>query len=161
MIDYTALGWNPEWVGELDHRRLKTPSLKLRSARPGAAGDVVFSVDLRVRPPNADRYLAADELHSVEHFLLEGFNRLMPEHFISVGIMGCRTGFYLIFQNEGRADFLCGVLGEILSGMLAATGVPYCNIEQCGNWRNHTLEGAQRVAREILEQRAHWLEAAA
>lgn len=161
MIDYSALGWRPEWVGELDHRRLKTPSVKLRSAKPGPAGDVVYSVDLRVRPPNADACMTSAELHSVEHFLLEGFARLLPEQFISIGVMGCQTGFYLVFQNEGRADTLCQVLEDILHGIQTAAEVPYCNIEQCGNWRNHTLPGAQKIASEILTHRAHWLEAAA
>ncbi|HET8763663.1 MAG TPA: S-ribosylhomocysteine lyase [Rhodanobacter sp.] len=38
--------------------------------------------------------------------------------------------------------------------------MPYANIEQCGNYRDHSLADAQRVAREILAHRAHWLEAA-
>ncbi|MBS0228661.1 MAG: S-ribosylhomocysteine lyase [Proteobacteria bacterium] len=159
-IDLASLGWPAGLVGELDHRRLKAPSVKLRSARAGEHGDVVYCVDLRIRHPNADEYLTATELHSVEHFLLEGFSRLLPEHFVSVGLMGCQTGFYLGFQNEGRAEVLCACLVRILEEMQAATAVPYANIEQCGNWRNHSLDDAQRVAREILTRRPHWLDAA-
>ena len=75
-FDGAALGWPPACVGELDHRRLKAPAVKLRSARRGRDGDVVYAVDLRVRLPNADDVLSSAELHSVEHFLLEGFGRL-------------------------------------------------------------------------------------
>ena len=160
MIDTEFLGWRAALVGELDHRRLKAPSLKLRSARADAGGAAIYCVDLRVRHPNADQYLTSTELHSVEHFLLEGFTRLMPEAFVSVGIMGCQTGFYLVFRDEGRAAQLCATLGQVLEEMQHAREVPYANAEQCGNWRNHSLADAQRVAREILGRRADWLDAA-
>lgn len=160
MIDIEALGWPAALVGELDHRRLKAPSVKLRGAHAGGAGESIYCVDLRVRHPNADEYLTSTELHSVEHFLLEGFNRLLPDRFVSVGIMGCQTGFYLVFRNEGRAAQLCATLQQILEQMQQAREVPYANIEQCGNYRNHSLADAQRVAREILARRAAWLDAA-
>lgn len=160
MPDIKALGWNLELVGEMDHRRLKAPTVKLRSGRLGGHGDAIYCVDLRVRLPNAGHYLTDTELHSVEHFLLEGFSRLLPEQFVSVGIMGCQTGFYLVFQNEGRVDVLCTALERILEDMQTAQAVPYANIEQCGRWENHSLEAAQAIAREILANRAHWLDAA-
>lgn len=159
-IDTAALGWPEGLVGELDHRRLKAPSVKLRSARRGEHGDALYCVDLRIRRPNADEFLTSTELHSVEHFLLEGFSRLLPAAFVSVGLMGCQTGFYLGFQNEGRAEVLCDTLARILEEMQSAAAVPYANVEQCGHWRNHSLADAQRVAREILARRDHWLDAA-
>lgn len=159
-FDGVALGWPPACIGELDHRRLKAPTVKLRSARRGAGGDMVYAVDLRVCLPNADAVLGSAALHSVEHFLLEGFGRLLPQAFLSVGVMGCRTGYYLGFLNEGRAGVLCDVLERVLREMQHAGAVPYANIEQCGNYRDHSLADAQRMAREILAHRAHWLEAA-
>lgn len=160
MIDVEQLGWRSELVGELDHRLLKAPSVKLRCARENPGGSAIYCVDLRVRHPNAGEYLSDTELHSVEHFLLEGLQRLLPEHFVSVGIMGCQTGFYLVFANEGRAERICAVLEQILRGMQDATAVPYACIEQCGNYRNHSLERARAVAREILTRRTDWLDAA-
>lgn len=160
MIDYARLGWRAELVGELDHRRLQAPRVKLRAARQGPQGDEIYCVDLRVRRPNADQYLSATELHSVEHFLLEGLQRYMPDHFVSVGIMGCRTGFYLVLANEGRAARICAVLERILQDVQKAAGVPYACVEQCGNYRDHDLEAAQRLAREILAHRSGWLDAA-
>lgn len=156
-----SLGWPAGTVGELDHRRLRAPSVKLRGIH-GESDEqaAVYCVDLRVRHPNADEYLSSTALHSLEHFLLEGLQRLMPEHFISVGIMGCQTGFYLIFRDEGSASVICDILEQILQETLSADAVPYASITQCGNWQNHDLEQAQAVAREILAQRSHWLEAA-
>lgn len=159
-IDFAQLGWNPETVGELDHRLLKAPSVKLRSALRGSHGDLVYCVDLRIRRPNTGESLSVTELHSMEHFLLAGWQRHLPAHFVSVGVMGCRTGFYLVFLNEGRAPVLCGVLEKVLTEVEAATAVPYARIDQCGDFRNHGLEGARRMAREVMAARAAWLDAA-
>ena len=119
----------------------------------------IYCVDLRIRRPNADQYLSATELHSVEHFLLEGFQRNLPDNFVSVGIMGCRTGFYLVFSNEGRATSISSALEDILTRMQNARAVPYARIDQCGDYRNHNLALAQDVAREVLESKATWLDA--
>ncbi len=157
MINFQNLGWDPNTVGELDHRLLKAPRVKLRSANPGPNGDTVYCVDLRVNQPNAGQYLTSTELHSVEHFLLEGLQRYLPQNFLSIGIMGCQTGFYIVLLNEGRAEKICDVLQNIFNDMQTATEVPYANIAQCGNYQNHSLEQAQAVARRILAARAEWL----
>ena len=157
-IDVEQLGWPIHKVGELDHRSLKAPHVKLRSATPGEKGDVVYCVDLRISSPNANDYLSITELHSLEHLLLEGFRRHLPDNFISVGIMGCQTGFYLVLLNEGRAQKICSVYQAILEDGLAADKVPYASIQECGNCQNHSLELAQNVARRVLEAQANWLQ---
>jgi len=153
---YRRLGWEPDTIGELDHRRLKAPSVKLRGAHHGKNGDAVYCIDLRWRRPNAGEYLTATEAHSLEHFLLEGFNRRLPRNFIGVGIMGCQTGFYLTLLGEGRRQVIEGVLESILNDVLAASEVPYARIDQCGHWQNHDLAGAQAIAGEVLAQRSRW-----
>ncbi len=155
MTDYIALGWDPDTVGELDHRRLKAPHVKLRSARQGPKGDVVYSVDLRINRPNTE-FLSSTEMHSFEHFLLWGFQKYLPSNFISIGLMGCQTGFYLVLQNEGRMERICEVYEQILRDILVAREVPYANIEQCGNYRNHSLESAQVLASRLLASRSNW-----
>lgn len=159
MMDVQALGWDPRCVGELDHRLLKAPRVKLRSARAGGHGDVVYCVDLRVCRPNADEYLSSTQLHSLEHVLLEGLQRYLPDNFISVGVMGCQTGFYLVLLNEGRAEIVCNTLANILTDVLDAPAVPYQRIDQCGHYQNHDLQLARDVAGQILQARPHWLEA--
>ncbi|MBK6646818.1 MAG: S-ribosylhomocysteine lyase [Anaerolineales bacterium] len=155
MSDVTQLGWEAETVGELDHRLLKAPHVKLRSARPGAGGDVVYAVDLRINQPNSV-FLSTTEMHSFEHFLLWGFQKYLPQNFISIGLMGCQTGFYLILLNEGRADAIMDAYEKILNDILIAGEVPYANIEQCGNYKNHSLDMAQALARRILESKSNW-----
>lgn len=158
MINIEELGWNGDTVGELDHRLLKVPSVKLRSARLGERGDAIYCIDLRIRRPNANECLSTAELHSVEHFLLEGFQRHLPANFVSVGVMGCQTGFYLVFMNEGRSKTICSVLEAILTGMLSATAVPYARIDQCGDYLNHDPRLAQNVARSVLAAKSTWLD---
>jgi len=158
MLNIDQLGWEARTVGELDHRLLKAPHVKLRSFTEGKNGDVVYCVDLRINRPNANDYLSTTELHSVEHFLLEGFRRYLPENFLSVGIMGCQTGFYLVLLNEGNALKICSVYKNILTDMLSATKVPYASIRECGNYKNHNLELAQNIARRVLDAQSNWLQ---
>jgi S-ribosylhomocysteine lyase len=157
MIDVAQLGWDANFVGELDHRILKAPRVKLRSVTVGEKGDVVYCVDLRITSPNKN-FLSITELHSMEHFLLEGFQKYLPGNFLSIGIMGCQTGFYLVLLNEGHAQKICSVYKSILNDILAATKVPYASIQECGNYQNHNLELAQGVARRVLDAQSNWLQ---
>lgn len=158
MMNLEALGWDLATVGELDHRLLAAPTIKLRSATTGPGGDVIYCIDLRLRRPNTGECLPMGALHSLEHFLLEGFRRLLPGNFISVGVMGCQTGFYLILLNEGRAPLICDVLATLLGELREARAVPYARVDQCGNHRNHDLAGAQRIARDALAKKPSWLD---
>jgi S-ribosylhomocysteine lyase len=155
MVNVEQLGWAPDAVGELDHRLLKAPHVKLRSITIGQTGDVVYAVDLRINQPNKT-FLSSIEMHSFEHFLLAGFQKYMPQNFISIGLMGCQTGFYLVLFNEGGADRICGVFENILNDILEASAVPYANIQQCGNYKNHSLELAQNLARRVLDAKNNW-----
>ncbi len=155
MTDAIELGWDDTAATELDHRRLRAPSVKLRSITAGPGGDAVYCVDLRICKPNVD-ILSMTEMHSFEHFLLEGLQKFLPENFISIGLMGCQTGFYLVLLNEGHADTICQVLENILNDVLTAREVPYATIEQCGNFQNHSLEQAQALARRLLEAKGSW-----
>lgn len=155
MVNYEELGWDPRTVGELDHRLLQAPHIKLRSATIGPLGDVVYAVDIRINKPN-ECYLTSTEMHSFEHFLLDGFLRYMPNHFISIGLMGCQTGFYLILYNEGRAEVISDTVERILKDVLTATEVPFRSIIQCGNYLNHDLGLAQGLAKKILANRGSW-----
>jgi len=155
MVDVKQLGWEAGTVGELDHRLLKAPHVKLRSFTEGPKGDVVYCVDLRINQPNT-KFLSTTEMHSFEHFLLAGFQKYMPSNFLSVGLMGCQTGFYLVLYNEGSAGNIRNTYESILNDILVASEVPYANIQQCGNYKNHSLEFAQNIARRVLDAKPNW-----
>ena len=155
MVNIEELGWENKTVGELDHRLLKAPHVKLRSFNEGPKGDVVYCVDLRINLPNSN-FLSTTEMHSFEHFLLAGFLKYIPQNFLSVGLMGCQTGFYLVLYNEGRAETIRNLYETILEDVLTASEVPYANIMQCGNYKNHSLEQAQALARRVLDAKSNW-----
>ncbi|MCV7196361.1 serine protease [Mycobacterium angelicum] len=155
MIQLEQLGWPADTVGELDHRLLRVPHVKLRSANEGPRGDIVYCIDLRINEPNVE-FLSATEMHSLEHFLLYGFLKYMPDNFLSVGLMGCQTGFYLVLHNEGNAEKICDTYEAILNDVLLASEVPFANIQQCGNAKNHSVALAQAVAKNVLDARANW-----
>jgi S-ribosylhomocysteine lyase len=155
MINLEELGWETHTIGELDHQLLKAPHVKLRALTTGENGDRVFSVDLRINRPNKE-YLSTTAMHSFEHFLLFGFQKYLPQNFISVAPMGCQTGFYLILMNEGNAEKICDIYERILNDILVATEVPYANIRQCGHYENHNLDLAQDVARKLLDLKSEW-----
>jgi len=155
MVNYEELGWDPSTVGELDHRLLRAPHIKLRSATIGALGDVVYAIDLRINKPN-EVFLSSTEMHSIEHFLLDGFLRYMPQNFISIGLMGCQTGFYLILYNEGRAEVVSDTIEQILKDVINADEVPFRSIMQCGNYKNHDLGLAKALAERVLAERGNW-----
>src|SRR5215510_2488007 len=155
MLNLEKLGWETRTIGELDHQLLKAPHVKLRALTTGEHGDGVFSVDLRINKPNTE-YLSTTAMHSFEHFLLFGFQKYMPQNFISVAPMGCQTGFYLILLNEGNAQKILDVYEHILHDILEATEVPYANIRQCGHYENHNLGLAQDVAKKLLDKKSEW-----
>lgn len=155
MLSLEELGWDAQTVGELDHRKLKAPHVKLRSLMTGKNGDGVYSVDLRINHPNTN-YMSTTEMHSFEHFLLAGFRKYMPENFISVAPMGCQTGFYLILLNEGDAQKICDTFEAILNDILIATEVPYANIRDCGHFENHNVDLAKEIAKKLLDAKSSW-----
>ncbi len=154
-MDIDRLGWNPRALGEVDHRRVSAPYIRLSSYQTGENGDTVYFLDLRISQPNTT-YLSTIELHSLEHLLLAGFRKYLPQNFVCVAPMGCQTGFYLVLLNEGRAEVILEVYETILKDILSAQEVPYANIQDCGHFEHHDLGAAKAIARQLLDSRPVW-----
>ena len=155
MLNLEELGWDARALGEVDHRQVKAPYVRLSSYTAGENGDIVYFFDLRITQPNTS-YLSRTELHSLEHLYLAGFRKYLPANFICVAPMGCQTGLYLVLLNEGRAEKVLGVYERILKDILDATSVPYADIKDCGHYEDHDLDAAKAVARRLLDCRAAW-----
>lgn len=155
MLNVAELGWDERGLGEVDHRQVKAPYVRLSSYTVGEKGDTVYFFDLRITQPNTT-YLSTLQLHSMEHYLLAGFRKYLPANFICVAPMGCQTGLYLVLLNEGRADKVLGVYEAILNDILQASSVPYADIKDCGHWEHHDVAAAQAVARMLLDARSSW-----
>ncbi len=154
-MDVEKLGWDPKTLGEIDHRDVHAPYVRLSSYLEGAAGDITYVYDLRVTQPNTD-YLETSVLHSFEHLLLAGFRKYLPKSFVSVAPMGCQTGFYLILLNEGRFEEVRRVYQAILDDIIASGEVPYASPDNCGQAVHHDLAGSKKLAESLIAAKAEW-----
>ncbi len=154
-MDVKALGWDPETLGEIDHRLVVAPYVRMSSYLKGSAGDVTYVFDLRATQPNKT-YLSTGVLHSFEHLLLAGFRKYLSDNFVSVAPMGCQTGFYLILQNEGRFDEVCRVYRAILDDILTSDTVAYATPDNCGQADHHDLAGAKKLAQDLIASQNKW-----
>jgi S-ribosylhomocysteine lyase len=122
-------------------------------------GDAV-TYDLRMKLPNQGDFLSTGEAHTIEH-LLATFLRNAPvkDQVIYVGPMGCRTGFYLIFRDSVPKDEAIREIREGLRFVADFEGeIPGAKKEECGNYLDHDLEGAKRVAKEMCGVLRNWTE---
>ena len=138
---------------DLDHTRVRAPYVRFAGSREGPRGDVVTKWDLRLVQPNKGE-IATAPLHTIEH-LLAGYLRdeLDPEpvELVDASPMGCRTGFYLVVLGEPEPERMLAASRAALAAVAAHQGeIPGCSPERCGNWRDHSLPGAQAWAREVL-----------
>ncbi len=154
-MDVKDLGWDPQTLGEIDHRDVSAPYVRLSSFLEGKAGDITYVYDLRVTQPN-DSYLTTSILHSFEHLLLAGFRKHMPNSFVSVAPMGCQTGFYLILQNEGHFEEVARAYQAILEDIMDSKEVPYASPDNCGQAVHHDLAGSKTLAQMLLNAKTQW-----
>ena len=130
---------------EVDHTNLQKGMYISR-----VDGDVV-TYDIRTRRPNVEEVMDNASIHTVEH-LFATFVRNSPltDKIIYFGPMGCRTGFYFLVRDmahedaikltQDAFDFIASYVGEI----------PGVSAAECGNYRDHSLEGAIKEAQMFL-----------
>ncbi|RHW36631.1 S-ribosylhomocysteine lyase [Lysinibacillus yapensis] len=138
----------------LDHTKVAAPYVRLAGIKEGQNGDVVRKYDVRFKQPNKE-HMKMDALHSIEHLMAENI-RNHTDHVVDMSPMGCQTGFYLTMINHDNYDEVLDILEKTLQDVVNATEVPACNEVQCGWAANHSLEGAQELAKEILAKRDEW-----
>lgn len=96
-------------------------------------------------------------LHSLEHLMAE-LSRNHSAQVVDISPMGCQTGFYVSLLNEPAYQTALDLIENTLKDVLVATEVPACNEVQCGWAASHSLEGAQALARRMLDKRGEWEE---
>ncbi|MCH5282232.1 MAG: S-ribosylhomocysteine lyase [Treponema sp.] len=122
-------------------------------------GDVI-TYDIRMKKPNAGDYLSSPEAHTIEHlFATYARNSDFTDNVIYVGPMGCRTGFYLLLRDSvSRADAI-KLVKDSMAFIKDFTGeIPGSKREECGNYKEHDLQGAKLVAADMLSVLADWQE---
>lgn len=138
----------------LDHTKVVAPYVRLAGRKMGANGDEILKYDIRFKQPNKEHMEMAG-LHSIEHLMAENI-RNHTDKVVDMSPMGCQTGFYLAVINHDDFDEILTILEKTLEDVLNATEVPACNEVQCGWAANHSLEGAQAIAREMLAKKDEW-----
>lgn len=123
-------------------------------------GDVI-TYDIRMVTPNTPPYLENAAMHTFEHlFATYARNTAHADAVVYVGPMGCRTGFYFLTRTSlPRAQALhlvkqCVAFVADFSGEVPGTQ----RSEQCGNYKEHDLPAAKRIAADMCNVLQVWTE---
>lgn len=119
-------------------------------------GDVV-TYDLRFVHPNTPPFLEVAAMHTLEHlFATYVRNSAYEDQIIYFGPMGCRTGFYFLTRGMTEEQVIA-LTQETLSFIAAYTGeIPGATRRECGNYREHDLDGARAYAAAEVKALAGW-----
>jgi S-ribosylhomocysteine lyase len=133
---------------QVDHLRLKPGLYVSRKDRFGAGNLTTF--DLRFKEPNKEPVMDQPALHTIEHlgatFLRS--HREWAERTVYFGPMGCRTGFYGIFEGDLRSEDVLPLIREMLDWIINFEGpIPGAAAAECGNWQEQNLDMAKWEAR--------------
>ena len=120
-------------------------------------GDAV-TYDIRMKKPNGGDYLKNAELHTFEHlFATYARNSEYSDSVIYVGPMGCRTGFYLVMRDSVGRGGVISLIKDSFRFIASFEGeIPGARRKECGNYLEHDLDGAKRVARDMIEVLKDW-----
>jgi len=119
-------------------------------------GDI-DTYDLRTRRPNREPVMANGAMHTVEHlFATFVRNSADADQVVYFGPMGCRTGFYFLTRGMDRKRAI-----ELTKSAFAFIAtyegeIPGATERECGNWRDHNLEGAKKEAQKMVKILESW-----
>ena len=113
-------------------------------------GDVV-TYDIRTRKPNVEEVMDNASIHTVEHlFATFVRNSQFTDRIIYFGPMGCRTGFYFLVRDMAHEDAI-KLTRDAFAFIASFEGeVPGVSAVECGNYRDHSREGAKKEAEMYL-----------
>lgn len=121
-------------------------------------GDVI-TYNIRMVKPNTPPYLENAAMHTFEHlFATYARNTAHGPEIVYVGPMGCRTGFYFLTRDTLPARQALDLFRDALSFIVGFSGtIPGASKSaECGNWQEHDLAGAQKIARDMQLVLADW-----
>ena len=120
-------------------------------------GDVV-TYDIRMKKPNGGDYLPVPAMHTIEHlFATYARNSAWSDQVLYVGPMGCRTGFYLLLRDSVSREQAIALVKNSMRFIADFEGeIPGTKPIECGNYREHDLEGAKAVAADVGKGLEHW-----
>ena len=136
----------------LDHTKVRAPYVRLAGRYTGPKGDEVRKFDLRLVQPNQAEVPTA-ALHTIEHLMAGYLRDELGDAVVDASPMGCRTGFYLTALGAPSEEEVRRALGHTLRAITEHDGpIPGCSELECGNYRDHSLQGAKAWAEDILKR---------
>ena len=133
----------------IDHRTMKAPQVRKAKVVVGPIGDQVTIFDLRFMKPNKEEMLMAG-VHTLEH-LLATYMREKMDNIIDLSPMGCRTGFYMTCFGDQDAKEVEEILLYGLAKVIETTEIPGATEEECGNYKDHSLDEAKKIAKHVID----------
>ncbi len=120
-------------------------------------GDVV-TYDIRTRRPNTEEVMDNASIHTVEHlFATFARNTEYKDHVIYFGPMGCRTGFYFLVRDKISHEQAIRMTADAFAFIADYEGeIPGVSAVECGNYRDHSLQGAKAEAAAFLPVISDW-----
>lgn len=122
-------------------------------------GDVV-TYDIRMRLPNKEEVIQNSAMHTIEHlFATFVRNSEFSDKIIYFGPMGCRTGFYFLTRDSvSKAEAISLALNSFKFIADFEGEIPGSSEVECGNYRDHDLDGAKNEAKEMIKVLSDWTE---
>jgi len=134
----------------VNHKTMKAPQIRKGKTIKRGSGEVVEVYDLRFKKPNTE-FMSTGAVHTLEHLLATHLRKKLID-IIDVSPMGCRTGFYMSIFGEHSEDEIKKALVYTLEKVLETTEIPGAKEEECGNYKDHSLVDAKKIAKEVLER---------
>ncbi len=129
----------------LDHTKVTAPYVRLAAKKSGEKGDIVSKFDIRFCQPNKE-FMTTGAIHTLEHLIAE-YIRDEMDGVIDLSPMGCRTGFYFTIFGDKSEEFVAEHLLNVLMKVSQWNKpIPATTLEECGNYRDHDLNGAKEWA---------------
>lgn len=134
----------------LDHTKVIAPFVRLAAKKQGPKGDVVSKFDIRFCQPNKE-FMTTGAIHTIEHLVAEYIRDEMPG-VIDFSPMGCRTGFYFTVWGDVDETYIANHLLNVLKKVAVwDKEIPAATEKECGNYKDHDLEGAKFWAKRWVE----------
>ena len=134
----------------LDHTKVTAPFVRLAARKLGEKGDIVTKFDIRFTQPNKE-FMPTGAIHTIEHLVAE-YIRDEIDGVIDFSPMGCRTGFYFTIWGDRDEAFVAEHMVNVLRKVAVwDKPVPAATEKECGNYMDHDLEGAKKLAARWVE----------
>lgn len=139
---------------KVDHTRMPAPAVRLAKVMKTPKGDDISVFDLRFTRPNID-LLNETGIHTLEHLFASFMREHLNNHnveIIDISPMGCRTGFYMSLIGTPSDEAVRDAWKASMEDILKVDKIPEANKYQCGTYKMHSLQEAQKIAKNTLEQ---------